>query len=215
MPSSWRNKNTSSSEEDFVSNDEDDPDYVQDEDDLSISSEIDHQTQLSDAATSCTLLQAEVLNDFSPTNMEDVVKESSIQTFQTAQNTENAIGERTVQNLQPGSQKRKQFRSEEKTSRKRKRIPETWKKRAAALARDRGEEYISYKNTVVPAKKPKEGVLCREKCRLQCGSRFNEKDRAACLEQFNKIDVNAKNALLFKSIIKKPVVRVRKGAKKT
>lgn len=213
VPSSWRNKNTSSSEEDFVSNDEDDPDYVQDEDDLSNSSEIHPQTQLGDAATSCTLLPAEVVNEFTITNVEDV-EERTIHTFQIAQNTENTIGEKTVQNLQPGSKKRKQFRSEEKTSRKRKRIPETWKKNAAALARDRGEEYVSYKNTVVPAKKPKEGVLCREKCRLQCGSRFNEKDRAACLEQFNKIDVNAKNALLFKSIIKKPVVRVRKGAKK-
>lgn len=89
-----------------------------------------------------------------------------------------------------------------------------WKKRKATLARERGEEYLSYKNTVVPKKEPKDGILCRERCRLKCGSRFDEEDRAALLDQFYKLDVNAKNALLFKSIIKKPVLRERKGATK-
>lgn len=99
-------------------------------------------------------------------------------------------------------------------SKKRKCNPLLWKKRKAALERENGKAYLSYNNKLVPAKKIKVGILCREKCRLQCSTRFTEEDRTIFLNEFYKLDVNAKNALLFKCIYKKPVARKLTTAKK-
>ncbi|KAL3271829.1 hypothetical protein HHI36_022299 [Cryptolaemus montrouzieri] len=112
------------------------------------------------------------------------------------------------------NEKRKIFPPKESRSKKPKRDPNTWKKRKAALDRTKGEEYISYKNILVPKKEPKMGILCREKCRVSCNTRFSAEDRQALFEKFHKLDTNSKNALLFKSILKKNILRERKGAVK-
>nr|CAI5842963.1 unnamed protein product [Callosobruchus analis] len=109
--------------------------------------------------------------------------------------------------------KQKMFRPKEHISKKPKRDPNTWNKNKAALNRAHGEEYVSYKNTVVLKKEPKKGILCKETCRLSCSTRFSEEDRHV-LNEFYKLDVNAKNSLLFKSIQKRQVLRERKGALK-
>nr|CAH7753491.1 unnamed protein product [Callosobruchus chinensis] len=110
--------------------------------------------------------------------------------------------------------KQKIFRPKEHISKKPKRDPNTWNKNKAALNRAHGEEYVSYKNTVVLKKEPKKGILCKETCRLSCSTRFSEEDRHVLLNEFYKLDVNAKNSLLFKSIQKRQVLRERKGALK-
>lgn len=76
---------------------------------------------------------------------------------------------------QDRNKKRKIFPPRENVSKKRKSDPNTWKKKVAALARERGAEYVSYKNNIVPEKKIKDGVLCRENCRLKCSDRFSLK----------------------------------------
>lgn len=110
--------------------------------------------------------------------------------------------------------KQKIFRAKDSSSKKPKRDPNTWKKRNAALNRSKGEEYISYKNILVSKKEPKQGILCRENCRLSCSTRFSVEDRNTLFNEFYKLDINTKNALLFKSISKKEVLRKRTGAVK-
>ena len=87
-------------------------------------------------------------------------------------------------------------------------------KKSAAIARGKGEEYKSYNNTIVPKKSIIEGILCHEKCRLGCSSKFSTEDRKNILQDFYSLDVNSKNALLFKSIVSKQVARQCKNATK-
>lgn len=100
----------------------------------------------------------------------------------------------------------------EKKSRKRKRDESSWKKKKAAIARERGEEYISYKEKMVPAKQVEVGLLCPEKCRLKCSDKFDVNSRREIHSRFYKLDINAKNALLFKSIQLCTVQRQRTNA---
>lgn len=109
--------------------------------------------------------------------------------------------------------KRKIFPVKGNKSKKRSKNERTWKKKAAAIAREKGEEYISYKNKVIPKKSVQEGILCHEKCRLQCSTNFAIDERQSILQSYYSLDVNSKNALLFNSIVSKPVARQRCNAK--
>lgn len=111
--------------------------------------------------------------------------------------------------------KKKVFEEKEKTSRKRQRAPQTWKRNLAAKARERGESYVSQKTgKMMPPKEIKQGTLCKETCRLKCSDKFSLEDRGHILRRYYSLDVNAKNALLFKSIKILPVERHRANAKK-
>ncbi|KAL4713396.1 hypothetical protein ACJJTC_010381 [Scirpophaga incertulas] len=112
------------------------------------------------------------------------------------------------------NKKRKVFPPKDNKSKKRPRKCETWKKRAAAIAREKGLEYWSYKNSLMPKKVVKEGVLCHEKCRLACSNKFSIEEREAILKDFYSLDTNSKNALLFRSIVSQQVARQRKNALK-
>ncbi|CAG9771383.1 unnamed protein product [Ceutorhynchus assimilis] len=96
-----------------------------------------------------------------------------------------------------GTKRIKTFPVKEKTSRRRIRKPDTWKRRSAAIKRERGESYISYKNQSVPAKTFCSECLCNERCRLKCSTKFDLDSRKLIFEGFYKLDMNAKNALLF------------------
>ncbi|CAG9772086.1 unnamed protein product [Ceutorhynchus assimilis] len=111
-----------------------------------------------------------------------------------------------------GTKRIKTFPVKEKTSRRRIRKPDTWKRRSAAIKRERGESYISYKNQSVPAKTFCSECLCNERCRLKCSTKFDLDSRKLIFEGFYKLDINAKNALLFRSITPLPIVRQRKNA---
>ncbi|KAJ8930926.1 hypothetical protein NQ314_016225 [Rhamnusium bicolor] len=65
----------------------------------------------------------------------------------------------------------------------------------------------------MPAKIPNiSGNICNnENCRLSCNSKFNTDAREQIFKKFYTLDVNSKNALLFKSIIIKPMQRHRKN----
>lgn len=100
------------------------------------------------------------------------------------------------------------------TVRKRKRDETSWKYKQSAAARAHGEEYISYKGTVVLAKTVKLGLLCTEKCRFKCGQKIDAETRREIHSRFYRLDINAKNALLFKSIEKCTIQRQRSNATK-
>lgn len=110
--------------------------------------------------------------------------------------------------------KKKMFSPKLKVTRKRQRKPDTWKKHKSANCRARGEAYTNYKGEVKPAKTVVSGSLCPNNCRLQCSTKFTIEQREAIFSTFHQLDVNAKNALLFKSIKKRPVKRKRNGAVK-
>lgn len=83
--------------------------------------------------------------------------------------------------------------------------------------REKGEEYVSQNGKVMKKKVIKQGVLCKENCRMKCSEKFSSEDREVILKKFYGLDVNAKNALIFKSIKILPVSRhrpTRKSSKK-
>ncbi|CAG9832073.1 unnamed protein product [Diabrotica balteata] len=110
--------------------------------------------------------------------------------------------------------KRKVFELKEKTSKIRPRNPDGWKKRTAAIARERGEEYSSQTGKIVAKKEASIGLLCKEKCRLNCRVKFDTEARKAILQKYYSLVCNAKNALLFKSQFIKPVARHMTNIKK-
>lgn len=103
--------------------------------------------------------------------------------------------------------KRKIFELKEKTSKKRHKNENEWKRKKSAIGREKGEEYLSQKGKLIPRKKINEEMLCKEKCRLKCTNKFNLEAREAILKKYYSLDVNSKNALLFNSISIRPVKR--------
>nr|CAH7749271.1 unnamed protein product [Callosobruchus chinensis] len=118
-----------------------------------------------------------------------------------ASNTENAENQpsATVSSDQVIGEKKKQkvFLIKEKISKKRTKHENEWKKNKAAIARN-----------------PDSGILCGDSCRLKCNKKFMHDDIQHIFQEFYRLVVNAKNALLFKSIAMCPVARIRKQAKK-
>lgn len=107
--------------------------------------------------------------------------------------------------------KRKIFEIKPKIARKRCRDPQGSKRKKSAVCRERGEEYISQKTGKIMPKKEinRNIILCKEKCRLKCGSKLSIEARESILRKFYKLDNNSKNCLLFKSIEIKSVARHR------
>nr|CAH7739928.1 unnamed protein product [Callosobruchus chinensis] len=135
-----------------------------------------------------------------------------------ASNTENTENQpsATVSSDQVIGEKKKQkvFLIKEKISKKRTKHENEWKKKKAAIARAKGESYISYNGVQRVARNPDSGILCGDSCRLKCNKKFMHDDIQRIFQEFYRLDVNAKNALLFKSIAMCPVARIRKQAKK-
>nr|CAH7727940.1 unnamed protein product [Callosobruchus chinensis] len=121
-------------------------------------------------------------------------------------NTENAENQpsATVSSDQVIGEKKKQkvFLIKEKISKKRTKHENEWKKKKAAIARAK------------ESRKKSSGILCGDSCRLKCNKKFMHDDIQRIFQEFYRLDVNAKNALLFKSIAMCPVARIRKQAKK-
>lgn len=110
--------------------------------------------------------------------------------------------------------KKKHFSPKIKNSRKRTRNPENWKKNKAAISREKGLSYKSYKGNDIPEKSVAVDGLCPQNCRLKCSEKFTIEQREHIKSAFYKLDVNSKNALLFSSIKSGPPGRKRKGAMK-
>lgn len=117
-----------------------------------------------------------------------------------------------IENVKIASVKKKLFKLPEKTTRKRERRPETWKRKKAAICREHGQAYTSQKGTKMSAKSPEFGSLCKkQKCKRGCNDHFDERAREEIFRKYYALDINAKNAVLFKSISIKPVRRHRKN----
>lgn len=110
--------------------------------------------------------------------------------------------------------RKKKFQPKLKVTRKRKRNTDEWVRRKAATARQKGEAYTNYKGEIVTAKAIETQYLCPQKCRLKCSEKFTVDGRKTIFTQFYKLDINAKNSLLFSSIKINAVNRHRKGATK-
>jgi len=85
-----------------------------------------------------------------------------------------------------------------RTSRKRMRNPQLWKRNAIKAARERGDGYTNYRNVAVPAKKPQlEGILCHSKCRFQCSETVDLDSRRNLFEAFYSMTSGGQDAYLF------------------
>lgn len=115
----------------------------------------------------------------------------------------------TAEGITISAKKKKIFEMIPKTSKKRTRNPQNWKRKRAAISRQKGEEYISQNGKVVKKKVANEGNLCKENCRRKCNLQFSIEDRELILRKYYSLDVNAKNTLIFKSIQIEPVSRHR------
>lgn len=141
--------------------------------------------------------------------------EECINKITNASETLNAVDNNLVNIIKDVAQKKrlKVFPVKEKISKKRVRNESEWKKKKQALAREKGESYISYKGVQMEAKNTVSMDLCGDKCRLKCNEKFNIEEKKQVLAEFYNLDVNAKNALLLRSIRPLPVKRKRKNAK--
>ncbi|XP_074025535.1 uncharacterized protein [Leptinotarsa decemlineata] len=108
--------------------------------------------------------------------------------------------------------KKKIFSPKLKVTKKRKRNPNEWKKIKRILNRERGESYINSKGDLKPAKSVFVGNLCPDKCRLKCSEVFTLEEREQIFSSFYKLDINAKNSLLFSSMQRSIPQRKRTGA---
>lgn len=122
------------------------------------------------------------------------------------------VRDQSNETVAPQAKKKKIFSPKLKNSRKRTRHPKEWKRNKSALAREKGQTYTSYKGENIPAKEVVVGTLCSEKCRNECNKNFSIEDRASILSTFYKLDINAKNAMLFGSIRICKINRPKKGA---
>lgn len=101
-----------------------------------------------------------------------------------------------------------------KKSRKRKRNTEQWNRNKAAALRSQGEEYMSQKGVIVPAKSVNLGILCTKVCRFKCSNTIDIETRKLLFNSFYKMEINVKNSYLFKSIRQIKTSRVTKNPKK-
>lgn len=111
------------------------------------------------------------------------------------------------------SEKRSLYTCNDKKSRKRIKNEKTWKRKSAAIARERGKEYVSYQKKIKAKKEIQRDVLCNENCRFQCSKKFGINDRENILRRYYSLDVNGKNVLLFGSIVSSPPKRPSPNAK--
>lgn len=106
-----------------------------------------------------------------------------------------------TENVKIASVKKKVFELPEKTTRKAERRPDTWKRNKAAFCREHGQAYTSQKGKNMSAKVPELGSLCKKQnCKLKCDDYFDERAREEIFRKYYALDINAKNAVLFKSI---------------
>jgi hypothetical protein len=109
--------------------------------------------------------------------------------------------------------KKKVFPVKENSTKKRTRNESEWKRKKAAYLRELGKSYVTQKGVSVPEKKVQTDNLCKGICRYKCNN-FNEEHRHQIFSHFYKLDINAKNTLLFKSIVKMPVKNHQLNANK-
>ncbi|GBO16656.1 hypothetical protein AVEN_148794-1 [Araneus ventricosus] len=122
------------------------------------------------------------------------IDENSAQ-FPAATHDESSVHNDRATSTDHRKPKRKLFPLREKnTSRKRKRVTQSWKKNKSALLREKGETCSSYSGEDIPKKMPNLGMLCKESCPFQCNVKFSEEQSEKLFEDFYKL--NSKNALL-------------------
>lgn len=77
-----------------------------------------------------------------------------------------------------------------------------------------GKEYVTVKGKKIAEKTICRGFLCSNLCRLECSLHFSEVERQRLLEEYYTLSIDAKNAILFKSMRPLPVKRRLVSAQK-
>ena len=85
----------------------------------------------------------------------------------------------------------------QKTSRKRCRNPEKWKRNRIKKARTSGSMYVNYRGETVAAKKPKIDVpLCHNRCRFKCSDKIDNELRNQIFAAFYSMTAHAQDVYL-------------------
>lgn len=97
--------------------------------------------------------------------------------------------------------------SQKKVCRRKKSNPNSWKRTIKAKARSAGKQYTTATGKVVKAKRINTGTLCTEKCRFNCSLNVSIDQREYILQKYYKLNLQAKNVFICKSLKKKPIHR--------
>ncbi|GBN49936.1 hypothetical protein AVEN_261385-1 [Araneus ventricosus] len=84
--------------------------------------------------------------------------------FPAATHNESSVHNDRATSTDHRKRKRKLFPLRKNTSRKRKRVTQSWKKNKASLLREKGETYSSYSGKDFTKKIPNLEMLCKESC---------------------------------------------------
>lgn len=101
-----------------------------------------------------------------------------------------------------------------KKSRKRVCCQDEWKKKKAAIAREKGLPYINQKGKEIQGKTVIDGFLCTQKCPKKCSKKVSLENRRKIFSTYYKLDVNCKNIFLFKCMSMQSPSRPQKNARK-
>ena len=89
----------------------------------------------------------------------------------------------------------------QKTSRKRVRNPEKWKRNRIKKARNSGSSYVNYRGETVAAKKPKiDGPLCRDQRRFKCSDKIDNESRNQIFAAFCTMTAHSQDVYLSRCI---------------
>jgi hypothetical protein len=100
-----------------------------------------------------------------------------------------------------GIKRIKSFPVKQKTAKNRIRDPESWKKKMLQQCVGKKEKVLFRIKEMSRLKNFCSACLCTEQCRLKCSTKFEENTRKSIFNDFYNLDIKAKNALLFKSIM--------------
>ncbi|CAG4944667.1 unnamed protein product [Colias eurytheme] len=162
----------------------------------------------SDDDDSCSNSIPDSQNDFSPDDTDndpDFVLREDLAVSSSSEDETATINDNTVQD---GNDKAKK-------GRKRKAVPEEWRKNKAKLLRNCGKAYISTSKSQKPMPERQMKPTCTEKCKLKCYNKISEEKRQLIFMNFWKLgDLDKQRQFINKHVTAiKPKYRyIREGS---
>ncbi|XP_045491096.1 uncharacterized protein LOC123690980 [Colias croceus] len=162
----------------------------------------------SDDDDSCSNSIPDSQNDFSPDDTDkdpDFLLHEDLAVSSSSEDETTTINDNTVQDENDKAKK----------GRKRKAVPEEWRKNKAKLLRNCGKAYISTSKSQKPMPERQMKPTCTEKCKLKCYNKINEEKRQLIFMNFWKMgDLDKQRQFINKHVTAiKPKYRyIREGS---
>ena len=75
-----------------------------------------------------------------------------------------------------------------------------WNRVRSKAAREQGQQYVTATGDIVPAKQPAGYMLCSDKCKRKCSSKFSQQDREDVFHSYRSLNTAEQNVFLFNNI---------------